>query len=104
MGMTIAEKIIAAAAGVDSVKPGDIHTVKLDRLMSNDGTTHLTVDMYNNKLKIRTLQIQASWCLSWIIMYHLIARKQQHLRRRCEILQKNITLISGKEKVSAIRL
>ena len=51
MGMTIAEKIIAAAAGVDSVKPGDIHKVKLDRLMSNDGTTHLTVDMYNNKLK-----------------------------------------------------
>ena len=51
MGMTIAEQIIAAAAGVDSVKPGDIHTVKLDRLMSNDGTTHLTVDMYNNKLK-----------------------------------------------------
>ena len=51
MGMTIAEKIIAAAAGVDSVKPGDIYTVNLDRLMSNDGTTHLTVDMYNNKLK-----------------------------------------------------
>ena len=51
MGMTIAEKIIAAAAGVESVKPGDIHTVTLDRLMSNDGTTHLTVDMYRNKLK-----------------------------------------------------
>ena len=51
MGMTIAEKIIAAAAGVESVKPGDIHTVQLDRLMSNDGTTHLTVDMYHNKLK-----------------------------------------------------
>ncbi|MBS6646871.1 MAG: 3-isopropylmalate dehydratase large subunit [Clostridiaceae bacterium] len=51
MGMTIAEKIIAAAAGVDSVKPGDIHTVALDRLMSNDGTTHLTVDMYHNQLK-----------------------------------------------------
>ena len=41
MGMTIAEKIIAAAAGVPEVKPGDIHTVTLDRLMSNDGTTHL---------------------------------------------------------------
>lgn len=51
MGMTIAEKIIAAAAGADFVKPGDIHTVILDRLMSNDGTTHLTVDMYNNNLK-----------------------------------------------------
>lgn len=51
MGMTIAEKIIARAAGVAEVKAGDIHTVTLDRMMSNDGTTHLTVDMYNNKLK-----------------------------------------------------
>ena len=51
MGMTIAEKIIAAAAGVESVRPGDIHTVNLDRMMSNDGTTHLTVDMYHNQLK-----------------------------------------------------
>lgn len=51
MGMTIAEKIIALAAGVPEVKPGDIHTVNLDRMMTNDGTTHLTVDMYHNKLK-----------------------------------------------------
>lgn len=51
MGMTIAEKIIARAAGVAEVKPGDIHTVALDRMMTNDGTTHLTVDMYYNKLK-----------------------------------------------------
>ena len=51
MGMTIAEKIIARAAGVESVCPGDIHTVEVDRLMSNDGTTHLTIDMYNTKLK-----------------------------------------------------
>ncbi len=51
MGMTIAEKIIALAAGVDQVKAGDIHTVNLDRMMSNDGTTHLTVDMYHTKLK-----------------------------------------------------
>lgn len=47
MGMTLAEKIIASAAGVDSVRPGDIHTVEMDLLMSNDGTTHLTIDMYN---------------------------------------------------------
>lgn len=51
MGMTIAEKIIARAAGVSEVRPGDIHTVEVDQLMSNDGTTHLTIDMYNNKLK-----------------------------------------------------
>lgn len=64
MGMTIAEKIIAAAAGVESVKPGDIHTVTLDRLMSNDGTTHLTVDMYRNKLKTHILLMQKKWYLS----------------------------------------
>ena len=40
MGMTIAEKIIAAAAGVDSVKPGDIHTVKLDRLTARKQQHH----------------------------------------------------------------
>ena len=51
MGMTIAEKIIARAAGVKEAHAGEIHTVTLDRMMSNDGTTHLTVDMYNNKLK-----------------------------------------------------
>ena len=51
MGTTIAEKIIARAAGVSEVRPGDIHTVEVDRLMSNDGTTHLTIDMYHNKLK-----------------------------------------------------
>ena len=34
MGMTIAEKIIAAAAGVESVRPGDIHTVNIDRMQS----------------------------------------------------------------------
>lgn len=51
MGMTIAEKIIARAANVSKVKPGEIHSVNLDWLMSNDGTTHLTIDMYRNKLK-----------------------------------------------------
>jgi len=51
MGMTIGEKIIAAAAGVQSVKPGEIHTVNVDYLMSNDGTTHLTIDMYQTQLK-----------------------------------------------------
>ncbi len=36
MGMTIAEKIIALAAGVKEVKAGDIHTVNLDRMMTKE--------------------------------------------------------------------
>lgn len=51
MGMTIGEKIIARAAGVPCVKPGEIHTVDVDYLMSNDGTTHLTIDMFYNQIK-----------------------------------------------------
>ena len=82
MGMTIAEKIIAAAAGVDSVKPGDIHTVQLDRLMSNDGTTHLTVDMYNNKLK--NPHIADTKKLVFIVDHNvrLTAPKRRHLRKK----------------------
>ena len=91
MGMTIAEKIIAAAAGVDSVKPGDIYTVQLDHLMSNDGTTHLTVDMYNNKLK--NPHIADTKKLVFIVDHNVPS----------EILQERTTLISGKEKACVIR-
>ena len=69
MGMTIAEKIIACAAGVDTAKAGDIHTVELDRLMSNDGTTHLTIDMYNNQLK--NPQIKDVDKLVWIVDHNV---------------------------------
>ena len=68
MGMTIAEKIIAAAAGGESVKPGDIHTVELDRMMSNDGTTHLTIDMYN---KLKNKRIADKDKLVWIVDHNV---------------------------------
>lgn len=71
MGMTMAEKIIAAAAGVKEVKAGDIHTVELDRLMSNDGTTHLTIDMYNQKLK--NPRIADVKKLIWIVDHNIPA-------------------------------
>lgn len=68
MGMTIAEKIIASAAGVPEVKAGDIYTVELDRLMSNDGTTHLTIDMYNNLKNPRIADIDK---LVWIVDHNV---------------------------------
>lgn len=70
MGMTMAEKIIALAAGVEEVKAGDIHTVELDRLMSNDGTTHLTIDMFN-KLKNPTIKDVNK--LVWIVDHNIPA-------------------------------
>ena len=68
MGLTMAEKIIARAAGVDSAKAGDIHTVELDKLMSNDGTTHLTIDMYN---KLKHPHIQDVNKLVWIVDHNI---------------------------------
>ncbi|MBE5915646.1 MAG: 3-isopropylmalate dehydratase large subunit [Pseudobutyrivibrio ruminis] len=70
MGMTMAEKIIAAAAGVAETKAGDIETVTLDRLMSNDGTTHLTIDMYNNLKNPHIAQVDK---LVWIIDHNIPA-------------------------------
>ena len=68
MGMTLAEKIIAAAAGVERVRPGDIHTVELDLLMSNDGTTHLTIDMYNKLKHPRIADVNK---LVWIVDHNM---------------------------------
>ena len=71
MGMTIAEKIIALAAGAQEAHAGEIHTVELDRLMSNDGTTHLTIDMYNNKVK--NPRIKDVDKLVWIVDHNIPA-------------------------------
>jgi len=51
MGMTISEKILAMAAGQGTVRPGNIVTAKVNWCMSNDVTTHLTIDMFENKLR-----------------------------------------------------
>lgn len=68
MGMTIAEKIIARAAKKTSVRAGDIHTVELDRLMSNDGTSHLTVAKYNS---LKNPRIADPGKLVWIVDHNV---------------------------------
>jgi 3-isopropylmalate/(R)-2-methylmalate dehydratase large subunit len=51
MSMTITEKILARAANKDHVKAGEIVTVDVDWLMSNDATTHVSIDIFENKVK-----------------------------------------------------
>lgn len=68
MGMTIAEKIIARAAGVDAAKAGEIHVVTLDYMLSNDGTTHLTIDKYNN---LKNPHIADSSKLVWVVDHNV---------------------------------
>lgn len=97
MGMTIAEKIIARAAGVESVKPGDIHTVEVDRLMSNDGTTHLTIDMYN---KLKDPHIADISKLVWIVDHNVPADSPKtaasHKKMRDFARANGITFYEGK--------
>ena len=96
MGMTIAEKIIAAAAGVSEVKAGDIHTVELDRLMSNDGTTHLTIDMYN---KLKHPHIADVNKLVWIVDHNVpcdsVKTAASHKKMRDFAKEHGITFYEG---------
>ncbi|MCR5581340.1 MAG: 3-isopropylmalate dehydratase large subunit [Pseudobutyrivibrio sp.] len=96
MGMTMAEKIIAAAAGVEQTKAGDIETVTLDRLMSNDGTTHLTIDMYNN---LKNKHIADKDKLVWIIDHNIPADSPKtaasHKKMRDFAREHDITFYEG---------
>jgi 3-isopropylmalate/(R)-2-methylmalate dehydratase large subunit len=47
MGMTIAEKILAAHSGRDRVKPGDLLFADLDMVMGTDVTVPLSVDVFH---------------------------------------------------------
>ena len=47
MGMTMTQKILAAHAGLDSVKAGDLIEAKLDIVLGNDVTTPVAVDVFD---------------------------------------------------------
>jgi len=46
MGMTMTEKILARAAGKDTVAPGDLIMAKLDLCLGNDVTTGVAIDEF----------------------------------------------------------
>lgn len=97
MGMTIAEKIIATAAGKSCVRAGDIETVTLDYMMSNDGTTHLTIDMYN---KLVSPHISDKDKLIWIVDHNVpsdsVKTAASHKKMRDFARENDITLWEGR--------
>ena len=48
MGMTMSEKILAAHAGLESVKAGDLIEAKLDLVLGNDVTTPVAVNVFDS--------------------------------------------------------
>ena len=97
MGMTMAEKIIACASGSASAKAGEIHTVELDRLLSNDGTTHLTIDMYNTQLKHPSINDVEK--LVWVIDHNVpcdsVKTAASHKKMRDFAKEHGITFYEG---------
>ncbi len=97
MGMTMAEKIIACASGSASAKAGEIHTVELDRLLSNDGTTHLTIDMYNTQLKHPAIKDVEK--LVWVIDHNVpcdsVKTAASHKKMRDFAKEHGITFYEG---------
>ncbi|MCD7769650.1 MAG: 3-isopropylmalate dehydratase large subunit, partial [Oscillospiraceae bacterium] len=47
MGMTMTQKVLAAHAGLDSVKAGDLIEAKLDLVLGNDVTTPVAVTVFD---------------------------------------------------------
>lgn len=47
MGMTMTQKILAAHAGLDSVEPGQLILVNLDRVLGNDITSPVAIREFN---------------------------------------------------------
>lgn len=96
MGMTIAEKIIARAAGLESCKANDICTVELDLLMSNDGTSHITVDKYNALKNPRIADVSK---LVWIVDHNLpcdsVKTAASHKKMRNFARDNGITFYEG---------
>lgn len=96
MGMTIAEKIIARASGQKETRANDICTVELDLLMSNDGTTHITVDKYN-ALKHPCIADVSK--LVWIVDHNLpsdsVKTAEAHKKMRDFAREHGITYYEG---------
>ncbi len=96
MGMTIAEKIAALSSGNKTVKAGDIYTVELDRLLSNDGTTHLTIDMFN---KLKHPKIADVDKLVWVVDHNLpcdsVKTAASHKKMRDFAKEHGITFYEG---------
>ncbi len=62
MGQTITEKILAAHAGKNSVKPGDLIQAKLDIVLGNDITAPVAINEFN-KLGVGKVFAQDRICL-----------------------------------------
>ena len=72
--MTISEKIIAQASGKDVVKSNEIVVVSPDLIMSNDATTHITIDIFR---KMRGVKVKNPHKLVFVLDHNVPSNSVQ---------------------------
>ena len=83
MGMTMTEKILAAHAGLDSVKPGDLINAKTDIVLSNDITGPVAIREF------RKLEIEKVFDKNKVVMVpdHFAPNKDIQSAQQCKELR-----------------
>jgi 3-isopropylmalate/(R)-2-methylmalate dehydratase large subunit len=81
MGMTITEKILAKKSGLEEISPGQLITVKVDRVLANDITAAIAIPemqkMGYEKVFDRNKVI--------FVMDHFVPNSNQNAARQCKI-------------------
>jgi 3-isopropylmalate/(R)-2-methylmalate dehydratase large subunit len=83
MGMTLAEKILAAHSGKKEVSPGDLITVKVDLVMANDITAPIAIEQF------RKLGVKDVFAKDRVIMVpsHFAPAKDVASAEQCRIMR-----------------
>src|SRR3990170_4500947 len=83
MGMTLAEKILAAHSGKKEVSPGDLITVKVDLVMANDITAPIAIE------QLRKLGVKQVFDKERVVMVpsHFAPAKDVASAEQCRIMR-----------------
>jgi 3-isopropylmalate/(R)-2-methylmalate dehydratase large subunit len=83
MGMTITEKILAAHAGLDAVKPGQLVNAKLDLLLANDITAPIAIREFDK------IGVDRVWDRDRVVLVndHYAPNKDIKAAEQCKVIR-----------------
>lgn len=90
MGMTMTQKILAAHAGLDEVKAGQLIMANLDLVLGNDVTSPVAINEFNKAgFTDVSIRIRSQW--SWITLHLTRISNPLHSVRPAVILLQSMT-------------
>ena len=91
MGMTMTQKILAAAAGLDSVEAGQLIEARLDLVLGNDITSPVAIHEMSKFKKRRSLT-KTRLLLLWIILFRIKISNRRSTANVCGSLHADTIL------------